>query len=87
MGLRKRLTKRAMDLGMRAFGALMADEKRAATVYKAVSTAQKGKEAVDRAGDQILHALGFAARSDYQAMIDKVKEMEERLKQVEGKLT
>lgn len=65
MGVRERIRKRAMALGSKAVEVLMADEKRAERVFRAVGAAHKSKQAIDRAQGQVLRALGLAAREDY----------------------
>ncbi len=86
MGLRDRIRKRAVKLGTQAFGALMADEKRAQRVANAISTAQRGREAIEKAQGQVLHTLGFASKDDYTGLLRATDALADRLSALEKKL-
>ena len=79
MRVGSRIRKRALKLGTRAFGALMADEKRAQRVASALGAAQRGREAFDKAQGQLLHTLGFAAKEDYQELVRTIGELSARI--------
>ena len=68
--LLKNLAERAAKTGSQAVGNLLGDPKRAAQVAQVVGALESGKEALEGAQAQVLHAMGFAHRSDYVA-IDK----------------
>jgi hypothetical protein len=72
-----------MSLGTRAFGALMADEKRAQRVTETFGAAQRGREAVEKAQGQILHTLGFASKDDYAELIRLAASLTDRLRELE----
>jgi hypothetical protein len=86
VGLRDRLRKRALSLGNKAITALMADEKRAQRLANAFSTAQRGKEALDKAQGQLLHTLGFASKDDYAELVRAATSLADRLSELEKKI-
>jgi hypothetical protein len=86
MSVGSRIRKRAMKLGTKAFGALMADEKRAQRIADAFGAAQKSREALDKAQEQLLHTLGFAAKDDYRQLLRGVVGLSERIAGIERKV-
>lgn len=86
MGIRKDLTKKALEVSQKAMEKLMADEKRAMKVAEAIGSVQRGKQALDRTQDQVLKALNLATRSDYKAMGKKLSSLKRRLRDLEEKL-
>jgi hypothetical protein len=86
MSVGSRIRKRALKLGTRAFGALMADEKRAQRIASAFGAAQRSREALDRAQGQVLHTLGFAAKHDYEKLLQTLAQLSERIDGIERKI-
>lgn len=86
MGIRKDLTKKALEVSQKAMEKLMADEKRAMKVAEAIGSVQRGKQALDRTQDQMLKALNLATKSDYKAMGKKLSALKRRLRDLEEKL-
>ncbi len=77
---------RAKQLGMKAAERVMQNEKVMTAAFKAFQQAQAGKQALDRAGDGVLHALGFAARGDYKALGKRLSGLKRRLRELSVKL-
>ena len=86
MGLAKELKKQAMALSQKAMERLFADEKRAMKIASAIGSVQKGKQALDRGQDQLMHAFGFATRSDYKAVGKQLSALKRRARELDEKL-
>lgn len=86
MGLAKELKKQALALSQKAMERLFADEKRAQQIASAIGTVQKGKQALDRGQDQIMHALSFATRNDYKAVGKQLSALKRRARELDEKL-
>ena len=86
MGLRDDLKKRALSLSQKAMEALMADEKRSMQIASAVGKIQKGKQALERGQDEILHALNVAGRGDLKALGKRFSALKRRLRALDEKL-
>jgi hypothetical protein len=48
--------------------------------------AQAGKKSLDKLGDGLLHALGFAARGDYKALGKRISGLKKKLRETSAKL-
>lgn len=86
MGLRKNLKKRALELSQKAMERLMADEKRAMRVAEAIGTVQRGKQALDRTQEQVMHALNVASQADFKAIGKQLSSLKRRLRDLEERL-
>ncbi len=86
MGLRKELKKRALDLSQKAMERLMADEKRAMKVADAIGKVQRGKQALDRTEEQVMHAFNVASKGDFKALGKQLSSLKRRLRDIEEKL-
>jgi hypothetical protein len=86
MGLRKDLKDRALSLSQKAMERLMADEKRAMKIAEAIGSVQRGKQNLDKTQDQVMHALNFAAKSDFKDLGKKLSGLKRRIRELDEKL-
>lgn len=86
MGLTRELKKRAVELSQKAMERLLSNEKRAMRIAEAIGNVQKGKQALDRGQDQLMHALSFATRSDYKAVGKQLSALKRRARELDEKL-
>jgi hypothetical protein len=86
MGFTNELKKRALELSQKAMERLLSDEKRAMKIASAIGSVQKGKQALDRSQDQLMHALSFATRSDYKAVGKQLSALKRRARELDEKL-
>ena len=70
----------------KAVESLLADEERAAKVAKAVGAVQKGKEALDRAGENLLKNLGIATKGDYKDVGKRLSALKRRVRHLAERL-
>jgi len=81
-----------LDEGARAAsrvaGAMMKDPRGQEAVARAVGVAQRGRERLTRVQERILHAMGLAARPDYEELTRRLARVKRKLrelsKRVEG---
>ena len=86
MALRNELKKRALNLSQKAMEKLMADEKRAMQLVSAIGRVQKGKQAMDKAQEDVMRQLNFATKGDYKAVGKKLSSLKRRLRELDEKL-
>jgi polyhydroxyalkanoate synthesis regulator phasin len=86
MGIRKRLTRRALELSQKAVERLMADEQRAMKIAEAIGTVQRGKQAMDRSQEEFLRALNFASKGDMKALGKRFSSLKRRLRELDERL-
>jgi hypothetical protein len=86
MGLRKQLKEKALSLSQKAFERLMSDEKRAMKIAEAIGSVQRGKQALDRTQEQVMHALNFAAKSDFKTLGKKLSALKRRVRELDERL-
>jgi hypothetical protein len=86
VGLTKELKKQAMALSQMAMEKLFADEDRAQKIAAAIGSVQKGKQALDRGQDQLMHAFSFATRSDYKTVGKQLSSLKRRVRELDEKL-
>ena len=86
MGLRRDLRNKALELSQKAMEKLMADEKRAMKIAEAIGSVQRGKQALDKTQDQVMHALNFAAKSDFKEIGKKLSGLKRRIRELDEKL-
>lgn len=79
--LRTRALKAVNDVVER----VLSDEKRAAKVAKAVGAVQKSREAFDRAQEDLMHAVGFASKSDYKEVGKRIAALKRRVRHLAEK--
>ncbi|HEY1416615.1 MAG TPA: hypothetical protein VGF41_01885 [Myxococcaceae bacterium] len=84
----KRTSLRAQALGLsqKAFERLMADEQRAQWVAQAVGRMQRGKKALDRGQEELMHALQLAAKSDFGKMSKQLSSLKRRTRELEERV-
>ena len=80
------LRNRTVGMLGKAVESLLADEERAAKVAKAVGAVQKGKEALDRAGESLLKNLGIATKSDYKDLGKRLSALKRRVRHLAERL-
>ena len=86
MSLSDDLKRRALSFSQKAVERLMSDEKRAARVAQAIGAVQRGKQSVDRAQGQVMHALNLAAKSDFKAVGKQLSSLKRRMRELDEKL-
>ena len=83
---RSSLRAQALGLSQKAFERLMADEQRAQWVAQAVGRVQRGKKALDRGQEELMHVLQLAARSDFGKMGKQLSSLKRRTRELEEKV-
>ena len=84
----KRSSLRAQALGMsqKAFERLMADEQRAQWVAQALGRVQRGKRALDRGQEELMHAFQLAVKSDFGQVSKQLSSLKRRTRELEERL-
>jgi hypothetical protein len=84
----KRSSLRAQALGMsqKAFERLMADDQRAQWVAQALGRVQRGKKALDRGQEELMHAFQLAAKSDFGKVSKQLSSLKRRTRELEERL-
>jgi hypothetical protein len=80
------LKSRTVGLLGKAVERVLADEKRAAKVAQAVGAVQKGKEAFERAQENLLKNLGVATRADYKDVGKRLSALKRRVRHLAEKV-
>ena len=75
-----------MGLSQKAFERLMADEQRAQWVAQALGRVQRGKRALDRGQEEVIHAFQLAARRDFQALGKQLSALKRRTRELEERV-
>jgi hypothetical protein len=75
-----------MGLSQKAFERLMADEQRAQWVAQALGRVQRGKRALDRGQEEVMHAFQLAARRDFQALGKQLSALKRRTRELEERV-
>ena len=86
MSVRRELRRQAMGLSQKAFERLMADEQRAQWVAQALGRVQRGKRALDRGQEEVMHAFQLAARRDFQAVGKQLSALKRRTRELEERV-
>lgn len=86
MNLSGALKKRALGLSQKAMERLMADEKRAMQLAAAIGRVQKGKQALDKAQDDVMRQLNLASKGDYKGLGKRLSGLKRRLRELDEKL-
>jgi hypothetical protein len=76
----------ALGFSQRAFERLMADEQRAHWVAQALGRVQRGKRALDRGQEEVMHAFQLAAKRDFQALGKQLSGLKRRARELEERL-
>jgi len=87
MGMRKTLQKQAFELSRRTMEFLQADEKRAQAVAEALGTVQRGKRALDRSQEEVMHALQVASKSDFKDLGKALSGLKRRARELDERLS
>jgi len=75
-----------MGLSQKAFERLMADEQRAQWVALALGRVQRGKRALDRGQEEVMHAFQLAARRDFLALGKQLSALKRRTRELEERV-
>jgi len=75
-----------MGLSQKAFERLMADEQRAQWVAQALGKVQRGKRALDRGQEEVMHAFQLAAKRDFQALGKQLSALKRRTRELEERV-
>lgn len=70
---------RVREVGSRAIGGLLDDDRRADRIGKAVRTLQVGRRAFEERAEQMIRTLGFASREDLERVTRKVGRLRKRM--------
>ena len=87
MGMRKKLQEQAFNLSRRTLEFLQADERRAQTVAGALGTVQRGKRALDRTQEEVMHALQLASKSEFKALGKALSALKRRARELDERLS
>ena len=86
MGIRQNLKQRALGASQKALETLMADEQRALKVARALGSVQRGKQALDRGQQELMHALGLASQADFKTVGKRLSGLKRRARELEARL-
>lgn len=86
MGLRAKLKKGVLEAGQKVVERVLSDEKRATAVAGALGRVQKGKQALDRGQDELMHALSLATKGDYKGVSKQLAGLKRRVRELDEKL-
>ncbi|MBK7860778.1 MAG: hypothetical protein IPJ65_19685 [Archangiaceae bacterium] len=86
MGITERIKSEAMGLSQKAMERIFADEKRAQRVAEAIGAVQRGKAALDKTQQAVMHQLNFASRSDFKDLGKSLSALKRRVRELESKL-
>ncbi|MET0406367.1 MAG: hypothetical protein ABW123_28365 [Cystobacter sp.] len=86
MGIRRTLTKQALEASRKAMETWVSDEQRARSLATALGSMQRGKQALDRGQEELMHTLHFATRSDFKAVGKVLSGLKRRLRELDAKL-
>ncbi len=70
----------------RAAELVMHDPRGQELVARAVGVAQRGKQRLDRVEQQVLHAVGLAARPDYEEVAKRMARLKRQLRELSKRL-
>jgi hypothetical protein len=86
MAEKRSLRAQALGMSQKAFERLMADEQRAQWVAQALGRVQRGKKALDRGQEELMHALQVAVRSDFGKMGKQLSSLKRRTRELEERV-
>ena len=82
----KTLSERAVEAGLKAFGRLMEDPKRAERVASAMASAGRAKERLSNVQAAALHAASFVTRADIKDAGKRLSKLRRRGVELNEKL-
>ena len=82
-----RLREEAVNLSRRTMEFLQADQKRAHAVAEALGSVQRGKRALDRGQEELMHALQLASKSDFKALGKALSGLKRRARELDERLS
>jgi hypothetical protein len=85
-GKRSSLRAQALGISQKAFERLMADDQRAQWVAQALGRVQRGKKALDRGQEELMHVLQLAAKSDFGKMGKQLSSLKRRTRELEERV-
>ncbi len=85
-GKRSSLRAQALGMSQKAFERLMADEQRAQWVAQALGRVQRGKKALDRGQEELMHVFQLAAKSDFGKMGKQLSALKRRTRELEERV-
>ena len=85
-GKRSSLRAQALGISQKAFERLMSDEQRAQWVAQAIGSVQRGKRALDRGQEELMHAFQLAAKSDFGKMGKQLSSLKRRTRELEDRV-
>ncbi len=77
---------RGTEVLSRAARLMMKDQRAQEWVARAVGAAQRGKQRLDEAEEQLLHAVGLPARPDYEEVAKRMARLKRQLRELSRKL-
>ncbi len=80
------LKSRTVGMLGKAVERVLADEKRAAKVAKAVGAVQRGRQALVKAQESFSKAVGFPSKRDYKDVSKRISALRRRIKHVAEKV-
>ncbi len=90
MNTRKGIAGALFDRGTRvlshAAGLMMHDPRGQELVARAVGAAQRGRQRLERVEELLLHAVGLAARPDYEEVARRMARLKRQLRELSKKL-
>jgi len=87
MGMRKKLQDQALNLSRRTLEFLQADQRRAQAVAGALGTVQRGKRALDRTQEEVMHALQIASKREFKALGKALSGLKRRARELDERLS
>jgi hypothetical protein len=70
----------------RAAEAMLRDPKGQEAVARAVGAAQRGKERLRQSQDRLLHAMGLAARPDYEELVKRLARVKRKIRDLSRRI-
>ena len=82
MSMLKQLKDGSARLSGKALEKLFEDPRRAERIAQAAGAVQRGKQRLESAQGQVLHAMGFASQDDYAALRKRISAARRQAKHV-----
>ena len=86
MAGRRGLRAQALGVSQKAFERLMADDQRAQWIAQAMGKVQRGKKALDKGQEELMHALQLAARTDFGKVGKQLSSLKRRTRELEERV-
>lgn len=84
--MRQGLRSRTLGMLGKTVERLLSDDQRAARVARAVGTVQKSKEALDKAQESAMRAMGLASKRDFKEAGKQVSALRRRVRHLAEKI-